>query len=119
MFHAIILPHTTTSFAPSYEDYAQVLMNIPRLYIEPDGSFVWVSALDSEHQLNGQITDDGQRVMFVELRGTCPFSGVEPVLVGLGWPEQPVRIQLLPNARILDDVEFRALLDGTSCWDGM
>ena len=95
------------SFAVSYEEVAEPLTAIPRLYLEPDGSFCWVSPDDVTQRLDGQITDDGRRVMCVQVQGRCTWSGFEPILRVLGWPGQAVMYQLLPSATLVDDASFR------------
>ncbi len=97
-------------FSVSYEELSQKLSQIERLFIEPDGSFVWVSPDNTEQKLNGQITDDGKHVMFLELRGNCPFHSMEPVLAGLGWPTCRLLFQQLPEANLFDEEGIRLVL---------
>lgn len=100
------------SFARSYEQLAEALREMPRLFLEPDGSFGWVARQDVTQRLDGQITDDGQRVMFVDLQGRCDFSLLEALLVALGWPQQPLMFQILPDGFVLDEATFFQVLWG-------
>jgi hypothetical protein len=64
----------------SFEQAVQKLEGLPRLFVEPDGSFVWTGAADalshSGHvwQLDGMLYDVGGRLNRVELRGSCPLQ---------------------------------------------
>jgi hypothetical protein len=98
------------SFELSYEELSDRLNRIDRLHLEPDGSFVWVNAVDVKQRINGQITDNGKRVMFIEMRGCCVRSGMEPIVRQLGWPEVAVSFQLQPEALLVDGEQFLSLL---------
>lgn len=57
--------------AISFETAQQRLEELPKLYFEPDGSFVW-SGID--HQVFGMLYDAAGRLQYVELRGRCSQS---------------------------------------------
>ncbi len=101
----------TVGFGLSYEALAESLSRLPRLFLEPDGALVWVSREDPARKLNAQITDDGRQVMYVELRGTCRWEELVPILSALGWPRQPLLFQWLPDSVLLAESSFRKLLD--------
>ena len=73
-------------FNVTFEDVFSALEAWPRMYIEPDGSFVWVgqdSLADgsvSPWQLDGHLYDRDQRLLYVELQGTCPRAAFEQLL---------------------------------------
>lgn len=52
------------------------LARLPRMYVEPDGSFLWtgISGADQAWQLEGTLYDNGVAVQYVDLRGHCPLS---------------------------------------------
>jgi hypothetical protein len=98
----------TTTFACSFEAAAERLARLPRMYCEPDGSFVWGSAQgEPAWQVDGNLYDQGERLLFVDLKGTCPADQFDRLLSTLGWPEQRVVFQLTREAVFLDEAEFR------------
>jgi hypothetical protein len=84
---------------------------LPRMFIEPDGSFVWTGAGDGGQpwQVDGNLIDRGDVLAYVELKGSCPAGQFDELLRGLGWPESPVLFQLLQRGLFLTEAEFRAL----------
>jgi len=74
------------SFAVSFEDVFVALEAWPRMYIEPDGSFVCVGqetladGSSAAWQLDGHLYDRDGRLLYLELQGTCPRSTWEQIL---------------------------------------
>jgi hypothetical protein len=93
----------------SFEHASALLGKLPRLFIEPDGSFVWRGTSDDgqEWQLDGNLIDRGDVLDYVELKGTCPAERLDEVLAALGWPEQPLAFQLPRLGILLNEAEFR------------
>lgn len=98
VFHCILEPEagpdgTVVTFD---EAYAR-LVELPRMFLEPDGSFVWVSPRDEEGwrwKLDGMLQDGGPRLAFLELKGHCGPEVFAVILAALGAPPASVRIQL-------------------------
>jgi hypothetical protein len=98
---SITLPRT-------FEEVAADLARLERLFIEPDGSFVWVSSRqDAPWQVDGMIYDHQDRVRFVDLKGVCPADQFDRLLTVLGWPQTRLMFQLTHQAILLDESEFR------------
>jgi hypothetical protein len=108
---AMILP-----FAVSFEEAFEALSLQPRLFIEPDGSFVRVSPADDEPpwQVDGQLFDRDGRLIYVELKGTCSRASFAEVLAACGvhtrrhdndFASEAV-IQLVRHALIVELAEF-------------
>jgi hypothetical protein len=98
------------SFAVSFESASKALARFQRLFIEPDGSFVWVSSADEPKatwQLDGVLYDRGGKLLFVDLKGSCPQSPFDRFLAALGWPATPLVFQLAREAVFLEESEFR------------
>ncbi len=101
------------SFSLSFEEAAEALESLERMFIEPDGSFVWVSphavtrTSDSVWQLDGCLHDRNSRLLMVDLKGSCPEAAFDRLLGALGWPATPVMFQLSREAVFLDEFEFR------------
>jgi len=100
-------------FERTFEDVLEGLARLHRMFVEPDGSFVWASpAGGPTWQLDGVVLDRDDRVLYVDLLGTCPPAGLDEVLATLGDREtSEARVQavfqLRHEALFLDDPEFR------------
>jgi hypothetical protein len=92
----------------SFEQAADRLQQLSRLFFEPDGSFVWVGQDgDRRWQVDGQLTDRDGRLLYAELRGTCPSQAFDRLLAALGWPKTPLVFQLTRDGTFLDEAQFR------------
>jgi hypothetical protein len=97
-----------STLARSFEDVATDLARFERMYIEPDGSFVWVSGRsEPSWQVDGNLYDHQERVRFVEVKGSCPREQFDQFLVAFGWPRTQLIFQLVRAAVFLDEAEFR------------
>jgi hypothetical protein len=95
-------------FPVTFEQAAEALAALPRLFIEPDGSFVWVAdATDRLWQVDGQLYDRDDRLLYVEVKGRCPADAFDRLLRSFGWPGMPLMFQLVRQAVYLDETEFR------------
>ncbi|HEY2837808.1 MAG TPA: hypothetical protein VGJ26_01575 [Pirellulales bacterium] len=98
------------TFPYSFETVAAELASLGRLYIEPDGSFVWVSSkADLQWQVDGVLYDRDERLLFVDLKGSCPTEEFDRILTACGWPATPVMMQLTHEAVFVDEETFREL----------
>jgi hypothetical protein len=93
----------------SFEEAAESLRLLPRMYVEPDGCLVWVSSSDDDlrWQVDGNLYDRGGRLMFVDLSGTCPPGSFDDLLRCFGWPDTAMMFQLTRQALFLGESEFR------------
>jgi hypothetical protein len=92
----------------SFEEAVDQLQKLPRMFIEPDGAFVWVSAQDTTNwQVEGVLCDRNGRLMFVDLKGECTEEALQQLLSVLGSPASPLMFQLVRQAVFLDESEFR------------
>ena len=97
-----------TCFRVSFEEASAALVQLPRMFIEPDGSFVWVSSsADVAWQVDGMLYDRDERLLFVDLKGTCPAEAFDQLLTAFGWPETEVMVQLMREAVFVDEPTFR------------
>lgn len=96
-------------FPVSFEQAADALSTLPRMYCEPDGSFVWVSAAEEQPrwQVDGVLYDRAGRLLHVDLKGDCPADQFDNLLRACGWPTIAVIFQLAREAVFLDEQEFR------------
>lgn len=93
----------------SFEEAAEALQQLPRMYVEPDGCLVWVSSSQDERrwQVDGNLYDRDGRLLFVDLSGTCPPEAFDNLLRCFGWPATPLMFQLTRQALFLEESEFR------------
>lgn len=95
-------------FPVSFEQAAERLHQLPRMFVEPDGSFVWVSATPQQPwQVDGSLFDCAARLLYVELKGACPPTAFDRLLAAFGWPETGLIFQLVRQAVFLDETWFR------------
>lgn len=87
------------------------LSQLPRLFIEPDGSFVWrgSDSTGSQWQVDGNLIDQGPALAHVELKGCCPEERFDELLAAVGWPQQPLVFQLPRRGVVLEEAEFRRM----------
>lgn len=102
------------AFASSFERAAAALGALPRLFIEPDGSFVWVSsaAATADWQLDGVLYDRDGKLLFVDLKGCSTAADFDQLLAALGSPPERVMFQLAREAVFIDELEFRRFAFG-------
>jgi len=97
-----------TTLVRSFETVAADLARLERMYIEPDGSFVWVSSRgEAPWQVDGNLYDHQERVRLVDVRGSCPRERFDQLLGTLGWPQTQLVFQLVRAAVFLGEAEFR------------
>ncbi len=95
-------------FGISFEEASERLAQLPRMFIEPDGSFVWASPrAEASWQVDGNLFDRAGRLLFVDLKGTCPPAEFDRLLAALGWPATPLVFQLVREAAMLEESAFR------------
>lgn len=96
-------------FPIGFEEVSAALQKLPRMFLEPDGSFVWVSAQGAlpAWQLDGVLYDRNDRLLFVDLKGTCPAGEFNLLFAALGWPGTALIFQLVREAVFLDEEAFR------------
>jgi hypothetical protein len=101
-------PLGRTPLEVTFELAAERLAKLQRMYCEPDGSFVWVSSQGQPAwQVDGNLYDHAGRLLFVDLKGSCPAEEFDRLLVVFGWPQIALMFQLKTEALFLDEPSFR------------
>lgn len=91
-----------------FEEALARLGRLERTYAEPDGSFVQVSPSGMETwQVDGTAAEMHGRVLSVDMKGTCPPAAFDRLLACVGWPGQPLMVQLVRAGVFLDEQTFR------------
>jgi len=99
-------------FSVTFEDVFAALEAWPRMFIEPDGSFVWVGeerlpdGSTAAWQLDGHLYDRDERLLFVELQGTCPRASFEQILAACGVRSEEILIEQRRAGTVLHGEEF-------------
>jgi hypothetical protein len=95
-------------FGISFEEAVERMGRLERMFVEPDGSFVWVSSADEPRwQVDGNLFDRNGRLLLVDLKGTCNERWFDQLLSALGWPTTPLVFELVREAVFLDEATFR------------
>jgi hypothetical protein len=97
-----------------FEDVIARLAVLPRLFIEPDGSFVWVNPHSGAPawQIDGQLHDAAGGLMTIELKLMGNQPDWSSVARCVGWPRQQLLFQLLQHGTFLDDAAWQAVYTG-------
>ncbi len=104
-----------TPFAISFEQAVKNLSRLERMFIEGDGSFVWVSSQQNNTwQIDGNLYDRKDKLWYVDLKGTCPTAEWDRLLAAFGWPQTAVVFQVVQAAVFLAETEFRRLAETMS-----
>ena len=78
-----------------FDDAINKLGALPRLFAEPDGSFVWTSPHENiRWQVNGNLYEKNDNILFVELKGCCPQVEFDQLLACFLADENVCVIQL-------------------------
>lgn len=93
----------------SFEHAYETLERFPRMFIELDGSFVWVSSsAESKWQVDGNLYDRAGSLVFVDLKGYCPASRFDE-LMNVFRGGSPLMFQLVRRALFVSEAEFRRI----------
>jgi hypothetical protein len=102
---------STGPLAVQFDDVLTALAVLPRMFIEPDGSFVWRGSADDGRawQVDGNLIDRGDTLAYVDLNGQCPEERLNELLRAFGWPDATLAFELTRRGETLDEAAFRKL----------
>ena len=89
----------------TFEEAAQRLAQLPRMFLEPDGSFVWTGQAGA-WQIDGMLYDRGPHLAYVELRGRCGWSQLQELLGALNPSAMPLVYEQIAEGLLLDEADF-------------
>jgi len=115
----LAVPHDMLAMpmAIGFDQALAGLAGLERMYVEPDGSFVWTSPHQGLWwQVDGNAYEKTGQVLLVDLKGSCPPGNFDQLLQSFGWPSEKMMVQLVRAAVFLDESTFRrhAALRGTA-----
>ena len=94
--------------AVTFDAVVAALAELPRLDVEPDGFFTWVSTAGlDDWKVEGQLVDAGPALMYVELKATVPTDMFDQVIATLGWPESRLLFELVRAGVFVEEPAFR------------
>ncbi|QGJ71995.1 Hypothetical protein PBC10988_37080 [Planctomycetales bacterium 10988] len=100
-------------FPIRFEELMEQFAQWPRMFCEWDGSFVWTGeeSISSEEelrwQLDGNLYDRDDRLIYIELKGICPQNRLEQFLTACGWPQDSFMFGLTNHGTFLNEADFR------------
>lgn len=104
----VAAPQGGQAGAPLYVSLETALNNLeqlPRMFVELDGSFLWTGQSPEaplrQWQLEGTIYDDGEVVRYIDLRGDCPLSTWKTFLAAFDATLATVTLQLVEDDLIV------------------
>ncbi len=101
------LPLMSVSFDEVYARLAE----LPRMFIELDGSFVWkVDDGETTYQMDGNLCDGGERLHHVTLQGRCTIAMLDTILEALGAPTHKFIVHDAERGCFWTEQSFRRIL---------
>lgn len=92
----------------TYEQAVERMEALPRMLLEPDGSFVWSGSQPRPWQIDGVLYDAGGQLGYVELNGDAPSGQLRQLLQALAPPgcasQRSLQVQLVREG-VFTDVE--------------
>jgi hypothetical protein len=103
--------------AVTFDSAFSALGELPKMFIEPDGSFVWTSPAGvAAWQVDGILVDGGTTLYYCELKGCCPRESLERLLACLSDGTTRLVFEAVERGVLMAEDEFRRSL--TSLPDG-
>ncbi len=95
----------------TFETAYNALESLPRMYIELDGSFVWVSTDSTElkWQVDGNLYDRDGSLISIDLKGTCDRENLARLLDIFRVEKQRLMVELVTSAVFVHEAEFLRL----------
>jgi hypothetical protein len=107
-FHVYLYGPSKGPLPTSFEQAQERLTALPKLYFEPDGSFVW-SLDQGRQQVFGMIYDAAGCIQYSELRGTCHLATWRRVVEALtGGISSGCEVFGLPNQQLQELQRFES-----------
>jgi hypothetical protein len=106
-FHVIVQP-VQPPWEVTFDEAFAALEQVPGIFLEPDGSFFRASRPgEPKWQVEGNLYDQGPRLAYFEMKGSCPSELFDELLRTLGWPGVELTFQMVQEGTQLDEPMFR------------
>ena len=118
-FHLYLYGPNQGPIETSFEEAESRLTRLPKLYFEPDGSFVWTRQAGRE-QIYGMLYDASGQVRYCDLQGKCTQRTWRELCRAIaGGAVEGLEVLRLPDQRLQDLQTFEAtcLIDSESSPD--
>lgn len=94
--------------AIAFDDALERLGRLDRMFVEPDGSFVWTGQqLGRPWQVDGNAVELSGRLLLADLKGECPADEFDRLITSFGWPGERLMLLLVRPAVLLAEETFR------------
>ncbi|MDA8744728.1 hypothetical protein N9N28_08855 [Rubripirellula amarantea] len=109
-FHLYLYGPNRGAMTTSFEDAAERLERMPKLYFEPDGSFVWARDGGNE-QVYGMLYDAAGVVQYCDMRGKCQRDTFRQLCQAVSGTDHLPNLQImrLPESQWQDFQSFEHL----------
>ena len=105
-FHLYLYGPQRGPIATSFEAAQARLEGLPKMYFEPDGSFVWARRAGQE-RVFGMIYDAEGMVQYCELQGQCSLETWRELCQAIvGGAREGLEVLLLPGQTLQDLQSF-------------
>jgi hypothetical protein len=96
----------------TFEQAVEMLGAFPQMYIEPDGSFVWVSVAKSTEswQVDGNLYDRDGSLIAIDLKGTYYRSQLGKLFDVFRADKRKLMIEIVRDGVFLRERDFLELL---------
>ena len=96
----------------TFESALSALAELPRLFIEPDGSFVWTSPpnIHPSWQVDGTLIDGGRTLFYCESKGCCSPEALDQLLACLCDGTSQLVFESVERGVVMAEDEFRRSL---------
>jgi hypothetical protein len=109
VFAAGSSPTSAAPLAISFEAAVERLSQLPGMFVEGDGAFVWRSAphATSSWQVDGTLYDRGTSLFYVEMKGHCPEESFNDFLAALHTADQTWAFEWVSRGLLMTEAAFR------------
>jgi len=96
----------------SFEEAAEQLEAMSRMFFEPDGSFVWVSPSDEQPawQVDGNLYDRDGSLIAIDVKGTCSQIRLVQLFDVFRTAGRELMIEVVRDAIFIRERDFLDLL---------
>jgi hypothetical protein len=85
VFHIYLYGQSGGPLGTRFDEVCRRLMQLQRLYLEPDGSLLLTGEL---WQVGGMLYDRHGVLQYAELQGSCPLPQWQALVARIGWPDE-------------------------------